>query len=69
MGTKVYKACVNYEISAYGESRKQQLMSLRKTLLGHKESSYHEAAVKFSEEAHMKKLEKVCVKSLSREKR
>jgi hypothetical protein len=68
MGMEISKAWANYEISAYGELQKQQLMSLQKKLFGHKESSCHKAAIKLADEAQKEMLEKVCMISLSCEK-
>lgn len=46
MGMKISVEWANCKISHFGESRKQQLMSLRKKIYYHKESGAHKAAQK-----------------------
>ncbi|XP_054834515.1 E3 SUMO-protein ligase KIAA1586-like isoform X2 [Eublepharis macularius] len=58
---------VNCKITSYGETRKQQLTSLRKKIFEHKESAVHKTAVKINE-GQKKGLETVCLNSLAIEK-
>ncbi|XP_030046369.1 E3 SUMO-protein ligase KIAA1586-like [Microcaecilia unicolor] len=65
---KISKEWANNEITYFGETRQQQLTSLRKKLFDHKESSSHKAALKLVAEANKEVLENVCIKSIGREK-
>jgi hypothetical protein len=68
VGMRLSKEWINCEIASYGDNRKQQLTSLRKKILDHKESAGHKAAVKITEEGKKETLETVCLQSLTREK-
>lgn len=68
IGMKISVEWANCKISHFGESRKQQLMSLRKKIYDHKESAAHKAAQKIKSEAANKTLEKVLLNTLSRNK-
>ncbi|XP_028592483.2 peroxisome biogenesis factor 2 isoform X1 [Podarcis muralis] len=59
MGMKISVEWANCKISHFGESRKQQLMSLRKKIFEHKESGAHKAAERIKSESKNEKLDKV----------
>jgi hypothetical protein len=65
---KISKEWANNEITHFGITREQQLTSLRTKIFKHKESSSHKTAMRILEEAKKETLEKVCLKSLSRQK-
>ncbi|XP_050507956.1 E3 SUMO-protein ligase KIAA1586-like [Diabrotica virgifera virgifera] len=56
------------DVSSFGESRAQQQTSLRKKIFDHKVSATHEAAVKIFADSQKETLEKVFLKTVSKEK-
>lgn len=68
MGMKISVEWANGKITHFGESRKQQLMSLRKKIYDHKESAAHKACQKIKSKAKNETLEKVFLNTLSHNK-
>lgn len=67
-GMKMSKQWTQCEITSFGETRAQQLTALRKKIYDHKDSAAHLAALKISSEAKKETMEKLCLKTLSKEK-
>lgn len=68
IGMKISKAWAECNITFFGESRQQQLTSLRKKIFDHKDTASHRAAVRLLADADRESLETVILRAQSQEK-